>query len=152
LNDAKLGRFIMKAAFRLGGVKLSLIETTMTTTQLWKQAIAAEVEASQRERSALAEYRKLQEESLAGTMPSYKDERFEELKRTLGGAADSDSGKVEAELDAVRREAALLEAMSSDLEALFSRYRSHKRVRLWLEVVAPSVLAGAASAAGFLSC
>jgi hypothetical protein len=150
LNDAKLGRFIAKAAFRLGGVKLSLIETTMTATRLWKQAIAAEAETLQRERSALAEYRKLQEESLSGTMPSYKDERFEELKRTLGGAADSDSGN--AELDAVRREAALLEAVSSDLEALFSRYRSHKRIRLWLEVAAPSVLAAAASVAGFLLC
>ena len=150
LNDARLAKFIARAFMRLGGVHLRLAAIHVSSAELRDREIKAERKAIQEQRQALEEYRAAESEFLADTMPSYKQERFDELKRILGiTRVAQESDRIREQIDALQAEEASLEAAAADLDALFKRYRQHLWLRVWLEVGGVAALTVLAFAIGF---
>jgi hypothetical protein len=123
------------------GAFVYAIEATDAAAQaatLHAEAVGADLDDASRDTRDLQELKRLEDEQRSGPRLQWREKKMEAIRARVG--SPSRSASVEAEVAILRRRSELLHDAANSLVALLERYKSHLRIRLWIEVVAPSIL------------
>jgi len=115
------------------------LEALQRAQAMHEADVEEDAERIRSESEISAKIKLLEEERSRGFFPSWKAVQLADLTARLVTSLSSKVRTTEAERQALRRRAALLEAASSSLFEFLTRYNSHLRLRVLVEVAAPIV-------------
>jgi hypothetical protein len=137
LHSIRSDASVKRTAERSLAYSLEALDATQKADAKHAAAVKADLAQTRKDGEDLAKLSLLEAERSQGAFPSWKAVQLAEINARLQESLPSQSLAAEAETRVLRRRAQALDAASSSLSELLTRYRSHLRLRVLAEVLAP---------------